>query len=108
MQRPIPSGFGPATTAAEVLAGIDLTGRQAIVTGGYSGIGVETVRALRDAGARVLVPARDLDKASRTLHGIDAEALPMDLIDPASIDAFARAFLDRGQPLHLLIHSAGV
>lgn len=108
MQRPIPSGFGPSTTAAEVLAGIDLSGRQAIVTGGYSGIGVETVRALRNAGARVLVPSRDLDKAARTLDGIDAEVLPMDLTDPASIDAFVQAFLDRGQPLHLLINSAGV
>ena len=45
-QKPIGSGFGHASTAKDVLNGIDLTGKTAIVTGGYSGIGLETVRAL--------------------------------------------------------------
>ena len=53
LQAPIGSGFGPATTAAEVIAGIDLTGRHVVVTGGYSGIGIETVRAFHSAGATV-------------------------------------------------------
>ena len=57
-QRPIGSGFGYRSTAAEVLEGIDLGGRLAIVTGGYSGLGLETVRALSGAGAEVIVPAR--------------------------------------------------
>src|SRR5215213_1447430 len=56
-QRPIGSGFGYRSTAAEVLEGIDLGGRLAIVTGGYSGLGLETVRALSGAGADVIVPA---------------------------------------------------
>jgi NAD(P)-dependent dehydrogenase (short-subunit alcohol dehydrogenase family) len=108
MQQPIGSGFTAASTAADVIAGIDLTGKVAIVTGGYSGIGVETTRALRAAGAKVIVPARDLGKARTTLAGIDAEVAAMDLGDPTSVSAFARAFLATGQPLHLLVHSAGI
>jgi hypothetical protein len=57
-QEKIGSGFGARSTAREVLDGIDLTGRLALVTGGYSGLGLETTRALAGAGARVVVPAR--------------------------------------------------
>ncbi|WP_420991726.1 oxidoreductase [Cupriavidus sp. 30B13] len=107
-QQPIGSGFGPASTASEVIAGIDLSGKTAIVTGGYSGLGRETARVLRAAGARVLVPARDVERARTALSGIDAEVEPMDLLDPASIDAFAARFLAAGQPLHILVNSAGI
>lgn len=108
IQQPIHSGFSAASTASDVLAGIDLTGKTAIVTGGYSGIGTETTRVLRAAGARVIVPARDIDKARANLAGLDVEILPMDLADPRSVDAFAADFLSRGEPLHILINSAGV
>ena len=54
-QAPIGSGYDEHTTAEEVLAGLDLSGRLALVTGGYSGIGIETTRALARAGARVVV-----------------------------------------------------
>ncbi|NID05673.1 SDR family NAD(P)-dependent oxidoreductase [Luteibacter jiangsuensis] len=107
-QHPIGSRFTAAATASDVLAGIDLSDRTAIVTGGYSGIGVETTRALREAGARVVVPARDLAKARRTLAGIDVEIEPMDLVDPGSIDDFAARFLSTGEPLHILVCSAGI
>lgn len=108
LQTPLHTGFGPTSTASDVLAGIDLTGKTAIVTGGYSGIGTETSRALRAAGARVIVPARDLAKAHANLVGMDVEIEPMDLADPASVDRFAQAFLARGLPLHILINSAGI
>jgi NAD(P)-dependent dehydrogenase (short-subunit alcohol dehydrogenase family) len=107
LQKAIRSGFGAASTAGDVIKGIDLSGKVAIVTGGYSGIGVETVRALRSAGARVIVPTRDRDKAVRVLDGIDVEVEAMDLLDPASIDAFAERFLATRQPLHILVNSAG-
>lgn len=107
-QAPLGSGMDAATTAAEAIQGIDLAGRTAIVTGGYSGIGVETVRALRSAGARVVVPARNRGKALSTLGGIDVEIETMDLLDPASIDAFADSYLASGQPLHILVNSAGI
>ncbi|MDW6024267.1 oxidoreductase [Mesorhizobium sp. BAC0120] len=108
-QRPIGSGFGAASTAAEVIAGHDLSGRTAIVTGGYAGIGLETVRVLRAAGARVVVPARDLAKARQALNDMpDVEIARLDLMTPESIDAFAEGFLRSGLPLHLLINNAGI
>ncbi|WP_233831128.1 oxidoreductase [Paraburkholderia sp. ZP32-5] len=107
-QHSIDSGFGAATTADEVIAGIDLSGKTAIVTGGYSGLGLETVRVLRGAGARVVVPARDVSRAEAALHGSGAEVVSMDLLDAASIDAFASTWLASGEPLHLLINSAGI
>jgi NAD(P)-dependent dehydrogenase (short-subunit alcohol dehydrogenase family) len=108
LQKPIGSGFGAASTADDVIKGIDLSGKIAIVTGGYSGIGVETARVLRHAGARVIVPARDREKAVRALQGLDVEIEPMDLLEPASIDAFATSFLASGWPLHILVNSAGI
>ncbi len=107
-QKPIGSGFGAATTADEVIAGIDLSGKIAIVTGGYSGLGRETARVLRAAGARVIVPARDMARARAALAGIDAEIAPMDLLDPASIDAFAASFLESTHALHMLVNSAAI
>lgn len=67
LQAPIGSGFGAASTAAQVIAGRDLKGKTAVVSGGYSGIGVETAHAFHSAGARVMVPARDMAKAKENL-----------------------------------------
>lgn len=108
-QAPIHSGFGPTTTARETLHGIDLRGKVAIVTGGYSGIGLETTRALAEAGATVIVPARTEDKARQALGSIPrVEQSRLDLLDPGSIDAFASEFLATGRPLHILINNAGI
>jgi NAD(P)-dependent dehydrogenase (short-subunit alcohol dehydrogenase family) len=108
-QAPIHSGFGPTTTARQVLQGIDLTGKVAIVTGGYSGIGLETTRALAEAGAAVIVPARNADKARKALNAIPrVEQSKLDLLDPGSIDAFASEFLASRRPLHILINNAGI
>jgi NAD(P)-dependent dehydrogenase (short-subunit alcohol dehydrogenase family) len=110
-QRPLPSGFGPDTTAAEVLQGIDLSGRTAIVTGGYSGIGTEEVRALAAAGATVVVPARRPETARENLAAAglgDVEVGTLDLADLDSVRAFADAFLQSGRALDILINNAGV
>ena len=88
---------------------LGLTGKVAIITGGSSGIGLETTRTFAAAGATVIVPARDTAKAARALAGIDhVELETMDLADPASIDAFATKFLASGRPLHLLVNNAGI
>lgn len=109
LQHPIASGFNAQSTANDVIKGIDLTGKIAIVTGGNTGIGLETVKILAGAGATVIVPARDIDKAKKNLEGIaNIELETMDCIDPASIDAFSEKFLASGRPLHLLINNAGI
>lgn len=106
-QHPLPSGFGPFTTAREVLGSTRLDGKNVIVTGGYAGIGLETTRALAAAGATVIVPARSIEKARAAVAGI-AELVEMDLAAPATIDAFAERFLASKRPLHLLINNAGI
>lgn len=109
LQQPIGSGFSAASTTADVIKGIDLTGKTAIVSGGNTGIGLETVKTLAEAGATVIVPARDLEKAAKNLEGIaNIEVEAMDLMNPHSIDAFAQKFLASGRPLHLLINNAGI
>lgn len=108
-QRPLNTGFGPETTAKEVIEGVDLTGKIAIVTGGYSGVGLETTRALTEAGATVIVPARTQEKARSALAGIPrVELETLELIDPESIDAFGSRFLATERPLNILINNAGI
>jgi NAD(P)-dependent dehydrogenase (short-subunit alcohol dehydrogenase family) len=108
-QQHIDSGFGARSTAAEVLGGIDLSGRLAIVTGGYSGIGIETVRALAGAGAQVIVPARRPAVAEEALAGLDGvEVGELDLGDLDSVHAFAGRILDSGRSVDVLINNAAI
>lgn len=119
-QHPISSGFGARNTALEVIDGVDLVGKTAIVTGGYSGLGLETVRALLMAGADVIAPARDTAKAEEALDGLLDEidetgaaigeliVGELDLADPASIDGFTLDILELGRPVEILINNAGV
>jgi len=109
LQQSIGSGFNAKSTSKDVIKHIDLTGKTVIITGGNTGIGLETSKTLAAAGATVIVPARDTDKAKRNLEGIaNVEIEPMDLIDPASIDKFAETFIASGRPLHTLINNAGI
>jgi NAD(P)-dependent dehydrogenase (short-subunit alcohol dehydrogenase family) len=108
-QAPLGSGFGARSTAAEVLAGRDLAGLRAVVTGGYSGLGLETTKALAAAGARVLVPARTRDKAQAALADVPgAEVLALDLIDPTSVAAAIAAIRGELTGLELLICNAAI
>jgi NAD(P)-dependent dehydrogenase (short-subunit alcohol dehydrogenase family) len=109
LQKKTGSGFNSTSTSNDVIKGIDLTGKVAVVTGGNTGIGLETTKALAIAGATVIVPARDTEKAKRNLEGIlNVELESMDLMNPGSIDAFATKFLASGRPLHLLVNNAGI
>lgn len=108
-QHPLPSGYTRQDTADDVLADIDLTGRRYLVTGGYSGIGVEMTRALAKAGATVVVPARRRQLAAAALHGLDRVAvLPLDLADLGSIQRLVEHLLADGMPFDGVLASAGV
>lgn len=108
-QRPIGSGFTAASTADEVLRGIDLSGVNVVVTGGHVGLGLETTRALSQAGASVTVGSRDPDRAAPALAGVErVEITQLDLLDPASIDAIAVRYVASRRPLHILVNNAGV
>ncbi len=108
-QAAVGSGFGMRSTAADVIAGIDLSGKTALVTGGYSGLGLETVRALAGAGATVIVGARRPEVAAAELGGIDGVTiLTLDLSDPASIDAFARDVATHTAKIDILINNAAI
>ena len=109
-QKPVDSGFGAKSEPTEVLKDIDLEGKVAMVTGGYSGIGLETTRALKEAGARVIVPARRKDVAKSALSGIveSEDILNLDLADPSSAESFVNEFVDSGMSLDILINNAAV
>jgi NAD(P)-dependent dehydrogenase (short-subunit alcohol dehydrogenase family) len=108
----ITTPFTFESTAMEVVEGVDLSGRTAVVTGGASGIGLETARALSHAGAEVTIAVRDVDAGTRAARDILAttgnaaiKVAAVDLTDFASMRNFAAAWLG---PLHILINNAGV
>jgi NAD(P)-dependent dehydrogenase (short-subunit alcohol dehydrogenase family) len=112
-------GFGRRSTAEQVSEGVDLGGRHAIVTGASGGLGLETTRVLALRGAAVTMACRDLEKGDaarqRTVAEsggrIESDALALEHLDLAHLDsvrAFARRFLARDRPIHLLVDNAGV
>ena len=111
VQAKLGSGLDPKSEPSDILAGKDLTGKVAVVTGGYSGIGLETTRALAAAGAKVYVPVRNVDKAAETLATIkrgELIPLPMDLGDFASVRRFVAEMLENESQIDLLINNAGI
>jgi NAD(P)-dependent dehydrogenase (short-subunit alcohol dehydrogenase family) len=108
-QRRIGSGFGARSSADDVLDGIDLAGKLAIVTGGYSGLGLETTRALARAGAHVVVPARRPAAAVEAVGSVDGvEVDELDLANLDSVRGFTERFLASGRPVDIVINNAGV
>jgi NAD(P)-dependent dehydrogenase (short-subunit alcohol dehydrogenase family) len=112
MSTPVSTPFGFSSTADEVISGVDLSGKRAIVTGGSSGLGVETARALASAGAEVTLGVRrpeageDAARAIRAATGNSrVQVAELDLSDVASVNAFVRAW---SGPLHILVNNAGV
>ena len=97
--------FGFHTTADEAVAGIDLSGKRAVVTGGASGIGIPTARALATAGGDVTLAVRNPATAQAFAAEIGADVRRLDLADLASVEAFAR---DWDGPLHILVNNAGI
>ena len=108
---PVTTRYGPTNTADDVVAGLDLAGTRAVVTGASSGIGVETARSLASAGCDVTLAVRDVGAGDRTAADITGTTgrtpavAPLDLMSRASVDAFLRAW---DGPLHLLVNNAGI
>jgi NAD(P)-dependent dehydrogenase (short-subunit alcohol dehydrogenase family) len=107
--------FGSETTTVEVLDGVDLSGKVAVVTGASAGLGVETVRGLASVGAHVVMAVRDADKGRDAAAAVKAEvpdaSLELGNVDLASLEsvrAFAAWLLDRHDRIDLLINNAGV
>lgn len=109
-QAPLGSPFGYRSTAREVVEEADVAGKRIVVTGGYSGIGTETVAALAAGGAEVLVGARRLEAAQEVLSGLEGNisVVELDLSDPASIDAFAARVAENWDRIDILINNAAV
>ena len=114
-QKPIGSPFNEKSQAGDVIKGVNLAGKTAIVTGGASGLGVETVRALASAGARVVMPVRSKERGEEVAAEIRSstgnkaiEVAVMDLGDYASIRAFTDQFVKSGAKLDILINNAGI
>ena len=108
-QKPIHSGFGETTTADEVIAGRNLTGKVVVITGGHSGIGLETTRVLSNAGATIVVGARDVTKAREAVSPIkNVEVYELDLAEPFSMDEFANKYRESFNQCDILINNAGI
>ncbi|WP_439636593.1 oxidoreductase [Oceanicaulis sp.] len=108
-QQPVDSPFHMRSTAAEVAKAADLAGKTVIVTGGYSGIGLEATRALSDAGARVIVTVRTPDKARAALDGLPVETVTLDLIEPDSVKTGAQELREvTSDGIDILINNAGI
>jgi NAD(P)-dependent dehydrogenase (short-subunit alcohol dehydrogenase family) len=108
------TSYGPTTTAAEIVANVDLRGRRVVVTGASSGIGVETASALASTGAEVTLAVRNIEAGRKVADDIaeklpagapGVQVAPLDLADPASVAGFVRAW---SGPLHILVNNAGV
>lgn len=109
VQAPIHSGFDKTSTASQVIAGLPLAGKTVIITGGHSGLGFESTKALAAAKVNVIVAARDVDAAKKSLGGMAlVQILPLDLADLASIERFSNAILDSLVQVDMLICNAGI
>ena len=108
-QTPLNSGFDRSTTAMEIIDGIDLTGKTIVMTGGHSGTGLEASKAFVSAGAKVIALSRNLEVAKSNLQDIqNVSVFYVDLLKPDSINKFVDHYLNTGEPIDVLVNSAGI
>ncbi len=108
-QKPLETGLGGNTTPEEIVKGLGLEGKTVLITGGHSGIGLVDTKVLSEAGARIVVGARDTEKARNALAGLkNVTSDHLDLADPSSVDAFSDRFMSVHPKLDILINNAGI
>ena len=108
-QSPINSGFNASSTAAQVLAGVNLVGKTAIITGGHSGLGLESTKALAAAGVNVIVGARNVAAAEKNLNGVpNVTVKALDLSNLDSVEGFSADIIDSKVRVDMLICNAGI
>jgi NAD(P)-dependent dehydrogenase (short-subunit alcohol dehydrogenase family) len=108
-QQPIHSGFYDTSTASQVIAGIDLNGKTIVITGGHSGIGLETTKILSEAGATIIVGARNIAKARQALAGAKkVNIIELDLSEPVSVNEFTNEYRKSFDRCDMLINNAGI
>ena len=108
-QRPLETGLTDRTAPDQIVKGLNLDGKTVLITGGHSGIGLVDTKALSEAGARVVVGARDTEKARSALAGLKNVTFDrLDLADPASIDSFSERLVNTHATLDILINNAGI
>lgn len=105
-----PSGFGYASTAEEVTEGLDLTGKNVLITGVNAGLGAESARVLSMRGARILGAARTREKAQAACASLGGAPIPLgcELSDPASVRACVEQVRSLGLELDVLMCNAGI
>jgi len=109
IQTPIHSGFDASSTTKEVITHLDLVGKMAIITGGHSGLGFESTKALANAGVNVIVGSRNIADANEKLIDVpNVTVLPLDLSDLASIKQFAADVISLKTRIDILICNAGI
>lgn len=109
IQTPIHSGFNKTSTASQVIAGLPLAGKTAIITGGCSGLGLESTKALAAAKVNVIVAVRNVDAAEKSLGNIpNVKVMPLDLADLESVKNFSNIIVDSRVKIDMLICNAGV
>jgi NAD(P)-dependent dehydrogenase (short-subunit alcohol dehydrogenase family) len=103
-----PNGFGYGSTAEDVTAGVDLTGKTILLTGCNSGIGLESMRVLAARGAHIIAAARSADKAREAAQGLDVTPVACELSEPASVRACVQAVKNTGRKLDVILCNAGI
>ena len=108
-QEPIESGFSHESTATEVLEGIALSGKTVVITGGHSGIGLESTKAFSAAGATVIIGARNVETAREAVASIpNTSVLQLDLTNLDSVKHFADTLIDSSARVDIILCNAGI
>ncbi|MGF1723045.1 SDR family NAD(P)-dependent oxidoreductase [Vibrio kyushuensis] len=108
-QTPIQSAFDASSTASDVLQYVELSGKVVLITGGHSGLGFESTKALTNVGAHVIIGARDTLRASNAVRGVNNVTIfPLDLSDIESVKRFSQSIIESNISFDIVLCNAGI